>query len=422
MRATLRHIALVVVAALSVAACRDQKDLLAPAAPSAMIIPTKPPIIILPRPGDLMEITAGDQHTCVRKRSGAVSCWGWNMYGQIGVATTAFCGYLGGAGPCAPQPAEVTAPANANFTSATHITAGSWHSCALDPNGIAFCWGYNYNGQVGKGTGGNAPTPVAVNGFSFGSLAAGGETTCGTTNFSLLLCWGEFPLAPGPTMRSYAPATVAIGTSFTSLAVANDHGCGNIGNNNWLCWGSNKSGQLATDTSALASSTPFTWVHAFDGATNVAITGGTTCADQSGAVEQCVGANLLYSSSLSQIGLLGNPQFLGNSTFVPQTPGPLHGVALSSTHACGLDASAAAWCWGVGDAGELGNGSSLGSTAIVAVAGGHTFRAVAVGRYHSCGIGTDNHVYCWGDNYYGQLGLPSAPMYGVKTPVQTIDP
>jgi alpha-tubulin suppressor-like RCC1 family protein len=100
----------------------------------------------------------------------------------------------------------------------------------------------------------------------------------------------------------------------------------------------------------------------------------------------------------------------------------LHAVALSSNHACGLDASNTAWCWGVNDVGQLGNGSTQGSTAIVAVAGGHTYRSLAVGRNHTCGIGTDNHVYCWGDNYYGQLGQPSASMYGVSSPVQAIDP
>jgi alpha-tubulin suppressor-like RCC1 family protein len=317
----------------------------------------------------------------------------------------------------------VTAPANASFVSATHITAGSQHTCATDANGAAWCWGYNYYGQIGKGTGGDQASPLMVpGGFVFGSLAAGGETTCGTTNGSILLCWGQFPLAPGPAGRSYSPAQVATGSYFSAMAVANDHACGNIGNNNWLCWGSNKYGQLGTDTTALQSSTPYTWVHVIDGASHVAVTAGTTCADQSNGTEQCFGHNVLLSNNLGQFGLLGNASFWGNATFLPQTTGPLHGVSLSSNHGCGLDATNAAFCWGLGDFGQLGNSSSQGSTAIVPVSGGHTYRALTVGLNHSCGIGTDNHVYCWGDNYYGQLGQPSASIYGVNTPVQAIDP
>jgi alpha-tubulin suppressor-like RCC1 family protein len=423
MRTTFRYISISAVAIVSLAGCRDQRDPLAPKAPNAMIILQQPPIIQLPRPTDLMEIVAGDVHTCVRKRSGAVSCWGWNEYGQIGVTTTTQCGTFSSDGPCWKQPVLVTAPTNANFTSATHITAGSNHTCALEPSGAAWCWGYNYYGQIGKGTGGDQASPLMVaGGVSFTALAAGSETTCGTTSASQLLCWGEFPLAPGPTFRTYSPTVVANGVAFTAMGVANDHGCGNIGSNNWFCWGSNKAGQLATDTTVLQSSTPFTWVHALDGETNVAITGGTTCGDQSGSGALCFGHNRIYANNLSQFGLLGNPSFTGVATFVPQTPGPLHGVVVSSEHGCGLDASNTAWCWGVGDNGELGQGSNASSTAIVPVAGGHTYRALAVGRSHSCGIGTDNHVYCWGDNYLGQLGQPSASMYGVNTPVQTIDP
>src|SRR5690348_14803733 len=134
MPATFRYIAFAAAATISVIGCRDQKDPLAPQAPSKMIIVQQPPIIQLPRPSDLMEIVAGDLHTCIRKRSGAVACWGWNEYGQIGVSTTTQCGTFSSDGPCWKQPVQVTAPTNANFTSATRITAGSFHTCALEPS------------------------------------------------------------------------------------------------------------------------------------------------------------------------------------------------------------------------------------------------------------------------------------------------
>jgi alpha-tubulin suppressor-like RCC1 family protein len=108
-------------------------------------------------------------------------------------------------------------------------------------------------------------------------------------------------------------------------------------------------------------------------------------------------------------------------TFQPQTVGQLHGVVVSDTHACALDASGNAFCWGWGKEGELGAGAFNGSSAPVMVLGGHTFVGLAVGQSHSCGIGTDGHVYCWGDNSLGQLGQPSAG-WASSTPVQVVQP
>ena len=40
--------------------------------------------IFLPSPNDLVEITAGGSHTCVRKYDGRIYCWGDGRYGQLG--------------------------------------------------------------------------------------------------------------------------------------------------------------------------------------------------------------------------------------------------------------------------------------------------------------------------------------------------
>ena len=33
----------------------------------------------------------------------------------------------------------------------TSLTAGGWHTCGLDGSGQAWCWGYEYDGQLGDG-------------------------------------------------------------------------------------------------------------------------------------------------------------------------------------------------------------------------------------------------------------------------------
>src|SRR5436305_5601719 len=71
----------IAIAALVVAACSDNgRDLLAPKAPDKMIIggPISGPVLFprLPDPNTFMDISASGGHTCVRKFSGDVLCWG----------------------------------------------------------------------------------------------------------------------------------------------------------------------------------------------------------------------------------------------------------------------------------------------------------------------------------------------------------
>jgi alpha-tubulin suppressor-like RCC1 family protein len=73
-------------------------------------------------------------------------------------------------------------------------------------------------------------------------------------------------------------------------------------------------------------------------------------------------------------------------------------------HSCGVTTANMAYCWGLNDFGQLGFGGLSGRVRPVAVAGGLPFRQVSAGPIHSCAITTDNRAYCWGANFAGQLG------------------
>jgi alpha-tubulin suppressor-like RCC1 family protein len=104
----------------------------------------------------------------------------------------------------------------------------------------------------------------------------------------------------------------------------------------------------------------------------------------------------------------------------------LHGVTVGQDHACALDPSGNAFCWGHGQWNQVGQ-TAIGSAppvaapTPVAVLTSVQFRALAAGDQHTCGIGTDNHIYCWGRDEFGQLGIGFAQ--NIPTAVsQAVDP
>jgi alpha-tubulin suppressor-like RCC1 family protein len=61
------------------------------------------------------------------------------------------------------------------------VSAGSYHTCGITPEGEAYCWGL---GPLGDGQGGypRSSRPVAVAGtLRFRQVSTGSEYTCGVT-------------------------------------------------------------------------------------------------------------------------------------------------------------------------------------------------------------------------------------------------
>jgi hypothetical protein len=79
-------------------------------------------------------------------------------------------------------------------------------------------------------------------------------------------------------------------------------------------------------------------------------------------------------------------------------------VAVGNESVCGLTTAGAAYCWGTGRSGGLGNGGTSDSPSPVAVSGGHTFVQVAAGTWFACGRTAQGQAWCWGYAYAGRLG------------------
>lgn len=83
-------------------------------------------------------------------------------------------------------------------------------------------------------------------------------------------------------------------------------------------------------------------------------------------------------------------------------------VSKGNAHMCGLTSERAAYCWGLGLSGRLGDGTTVNRTVPTAVVGGHTFIDISAGGAHTCALDIDGHAYCWGSNEVGQLGNGTA--------------
>jgi alpha-tubulin suppressor-like RCC1 family protein len=131
-------------------------------------------------------VTAGYQHACALEwATGDVYCWGSNEFGQLG-SSTGVCSSAGVA--CS----DVAMKVQLLPDSATYVSAGALHTCALTRGGAAYCWGGNGSGQIGDGTQAqrNSPAPV-TGGILFSTIDAGWYHTCGVTLAGSLYCWGD---------------------------------------------------------------------------------------------------------------------------------------------------------------------------------------------------------------------------------------
>ena len=204
-------------------------------------------------------LTAGGSHSCAIATTGGVSCWGLGTFGQLGTGSYA----------------NTAVPVGSDYlvTGIASVEAGYNHTCAVSTAGGARCWGYNYFGQLGNGTGTNSAVPVDVSGLTSGvaSISAGANTSCAVTTGGSVRCWGHNyygTLGNGTTTNSNVPVQVS-GLTSGQVAVSvrglhhgaslpqdfYGHACAYSSSKTVKCWGHNYYGQLGNGTNT-NSTTP----------------------------------------------------------------------------------------------------------------------------------------------------------------------
>ena len=137
--------------------------------------------------GNVDSISIGEESTCVVD-AGVVRCFGAN---NGGISSPSGSGM--------PTWPPVAIPDAAPFTNSgvTKVVNGATSACAIKSSAL-YCWGSDYSGSLGDGTGANAGRDAvkvaAANGFantSVSKVAISAQTTCALEAGSVW-CWGNW--------------------------------------------------------------------------------------------------------------------------------------------------------------------------------------------------------------------------------------
>ena len=107
-----------------------------------------------------------------------------------------------------------------------------------------------------------------------------------------------------------------------------------------------------------------------------------------------------FSLILSSVSVISSPHAQAD----PSVSVTTRSVSAGDSHTCAVLSDGSVTCWGANWFGQLGNGSTDGSSVPVTVSDVSGAVSVSAGDSHTCAVLSDGSVACWGRNGYGQIG------------------
>lgn len=309
--------------------------------------------------GSVIQVAAGESHTCALLETGAVRCWGRGDRGQLGYGNQS----------------SIIDPLLASEVpvgTAVQLTAGWNHTCALLTSGAVRCWGDGTYGRLGYGnvhSVGDDEMLDSVAEVDVGGrviqLVAGGNHTCALRVGGRVRCWGH---------NTY----------------------GQLGYGNTFDIGDDENPVSAGD------------VDVGGPVIQLAAGGNHTCALLEGGAIRCWGLGLYGQLGYGHQGNIGDDETPASAGDVNVGGGVIQ-LAVGGEHTCALLGGGAVRCWGSGAYGQLGQGNTNnaggGEMPILnADLGGELVIALAAGNWHTCAIRLTGAIRCWGRGNNGQLG------------------
>lgn len=377
------------------------------------------------------QIVAGHSHTCAMVE-GSMWCWGSGYYGQIGNGTFSSTNIPK---PIVAD-GELNGKAITYIAAGGSYNGSAFGTTCVVAGGNPYCWGLNNYGQVGNNTpnatGSNAnlstaqgqatPTAVITGVLPVNTtqrVAVGGYSSCAVTGTSGLYCWGKKSSGYTTVPEKVSDSTL-IGKNITDIAMNVNEGVCVVASGTVYCTTSGFGPYTAITSGSLAGKTvkKITWA-------------GTSsrCALTTDGLVSCWGNN--------GDGQLGNGTTTTASVPTPiYMYGDLAGKTIidiaggSSGTVCAIASDYQVYCWGNGAWGLLGQGPN--DTADVlnpkllakpSDMSGKSLISIVASYAHACALDTTGQAYCWGGfvNDYGQLGYGSKQLTK-GLPISVVNP
>lgn len=325
--------------------------------------------------------SAGFYSIALDKR-GKVWGWGYNFYGNIGDGTTV----------------NRSVPVSIAGAAKTFckIDATYGHSVAIDKNGRAWGWGYNFAGSIGDNSVALKCTPVSVVGQvkTFCKISAGLYTTHAIDKNGRLWGWGggfNGAIGDNSLANRLTPVSV-LGAVKTFCEISGSpwyHTMAIDKNGRAWGWGYNAQGQLGNNSTA-SRRTPV----------SVAGTVKTFCK---------IHASFLFTTAIDKYGKIWgwgrNTSFeLGDGTSINRlTPVSIAGASKTFCkisnyfHGLAIDKNGQIWAWGDNNRGQLGDGTTTPRSSPVSIAGvKKTFCEISAGDGNSFAVDKNGRAWAWG--------------------------
>jgi len=363
------------------------------------------------------DVSVGSSHSCGITRDDKAYCWGWNLYGQLGLNSSA--------NEMIATPTPVYMGGALSGKTLLKIEAGSTSTCALASDYKVYCWGYSY--YAGIGTSGGvfigAPTPIdttnipstyhatdiSMSEFNRACLVADGRVYCwgANTNGSLGDGTTETRLLPVPVSNDGGIG----GKTVTKVSVGYQNTCA-IADNGVYCWGSGRGNANSGNTTKRYIPYPV-GESVFNGKAiqDIMSANAASCAIADYKVYCWGEESLVGSTDTPSSGTITTPTLVSN-----QNTGDYRAVAVSgeSVGHCFLTETSTLYCSArdavfpdeVTGNPEIINSYIPVSVSTPAVSG---FEYVSIGKGAGCAIANDGRLYCWGRDTYGRLGVNPTP-------------